>query len=94
MEADEVDDSEAIEDGAEEDVTLQSLVTAFQQFMEGATIGQYAARLRMLLAFHCQMSMMESPSKEEGEILFKCVSFIKCCFFSYINSQLPIYHNM
>ena len=49
-----------------EGVTIKSLVTAFQQFMESATVGQYEARSRMLLAFHCQMSMVQEPSGAEG----------------------------
>ena len=57
---------ESSDQPAGEEVTIKSLVTAFQQFMESASLGQYEARLRMLLAFHCQMSMMQKPSVAEG----------------------------
>ncbi|XP_071957015.1 midasin-like [Antedon mediterranea] len=34
---------------------IQDVVRTLQQFMEGATIGDFESRLNMLLAFHCQV---------------------------------------
>jgi hypothetical protein len=36
-----------------EDVKTDNLLSAIQQFMEQASLGDFAARLKLLMAFHC-----------------------------------------
>ena len=42
------------------------LLEALQQFLEGATLGEYQARLHLLSAFTCQLVHM-APSDRQGE---------------------------
>ena len=40
------------------------IINTFKQFMEQSSLGEYHARLDMLLAFHCQLVTMETSPKQ------------------------------
>ncbi|XP_066468783.1 midasin [Tiliqua scincoides] len=50
-----------------EEVTLTAVVTALQAFIEGSTLGEFHARLQMLLEFHCHVLLM--PQVEGNDML-------------------------
>lgn len=45
------------------DENVKELATVLQQFMEGATLGEYSTRLMMLESFHYQLVCVSVPSK-------------------------------
>ncbi|XP_072854872.2 midasin isoform X1 [Pogona vitticeps] len=50
-----------------EDVNLTAMVNTLQAFIEGATLGEFHARLQMLLEFHCHLLLM--PQVEGNDML-------------------------
>lgn len=59
-------------------MTLMLLVSTLQAFIEGSSLGEFHARLQMLLVFHCHVLLM--PQIEgKGEDFFP--SFTMYCSF-------------
>uniref|UniRef100_A0A8B9KTP9 Midasin n=1 Tax=Astyanax mexicanus TaxID=7994 RepID=A0A8B9KTP9_ASTMX len=53
-------------DGALDELSLSSVSSTLQGFMEGSTVGEFHTRLAMLLAFHCHVLL---APKQEGQAL-------------------------
>ncbi|XP_076872534.1 midasin isoform X2 [Brachyhypopomus gauderio] len=54
-------------DGGVEELSLSSVSSTLQAFMEGSTLGEFHARLAMLLAFHCHLLL--APKQEGHDLL-------------------------
>lgn len=50
---------------------VAELLKSLKQFMENSTMGEYSARLDILLAFHCHLVNMEaSPNRGQFDFMF------------------------
>lgn len=47
---------------------LKTLVSTLQAFIEGSTLGEFQARLQVLLVFHCHVLLMPQVA-ERGKLL-------------------------
>lgn len=52
-----------------ERLSLPSVSSTLQAFMEGSTLGQYHTRLAMLLGFHCHLLLVPSQPGQGGFLL-------------------------
>ena len=53
----------------------KTLLELLKQFIEGSTVGEFATRLRLVDAFHCQLVHMEK-SEQQGQAILKVNWFI------------------
>ncbi|RLW12433.1 hypothetical protein DV515_00000890 [Chloebia gouldiae] len=60
------DQTEANTEGTEQ-MDLKTLVSTLQAFIEGSTLGEFRARLQLLLVFHCHVLLM--PQVAEKDVL-------------------------
>nr|XP_030123445.3 midasin isoform X1 [Taeniopygia guttata] len=60
------DQTEANTEGTEQ-MDLKTLVSTLQAFIEGSTLGEFHARLQVLLVFHCHVLLM--PQVAEKDVL-------------------------
>lgn len=61
---------------------LKTLVSTLQAFIEGSTLGEFHARLQVLLVFHCHVLLMPQVA-EKGKLLALPV-------MSYLYSNLAV----
>ncbi|XP_038059884.1 midasin-like [Patiria miniata] len=61
---DEKEDAQTGCEGNDWKEQTESVVSALEQFLEGSSLGEFAARLQMLLSFHCQVAMQPSSPKQ------------------------------
>lgn len=52
-----------------ERLSLPSVSSTLQAFMEGSTLGQFHTRLAMLLGFHCHLLLVPSQPGQGGFLL-------------------------
>lgn len=62
---------------------LKTLVSTLQAFIEGSALGEFHARLQLLLVFHCHVLLMPQAA-EKGKLLALPV-------LSYLCSNLTIW---
>ncbi|XP_070405869.1 midasin isoform X3 [Nothobranchius furzeri] len=56
-------------DGGVERLSLSSVSSTLQAFMEGSTVGEFDTRLRMLLSFHCHLLLVPSqPGRDVSAV--------------------------
>lgn len=61
-------------------MTLMLLVSTLQAFIEGSSLGEFHARLQMLLVFHCHVLLM--PQIEgKGEDFFPLIYHVLFVYF-------------
>lgn len=64
-----LEQSQDTEPGADEQaerLSLPSVSSTLQAFMEGSTLGQFHTRLAMLLSFHCHLLLVPSQPGRGG----------------------------
>ena len=50
-----------------ERLSLSSVCSTLQAFMEGSTLGQYHTRLDTLLSFHCHLLLLDPQQQGQGQ---------------------------
>ena len=50
----------------EEDGGITGVVNVLEKLLEGASVGEFAPRLQMLLAFHCQLAVSPSAASDNS----------------------------
>lgn len=63
-----VEQSQDADEQAER-LSLPSVSSTLQAFMEGSTLGQFHTRLAMLLGFHCHLLLVPSQPGQGGFLL-------------------------